>query len=436
MSSRDPQREKWLRSIGKVFKTNPRNGNEESTVWLRRRKLEERFNDVLGFSGVHICLDGPTGTGKSSLAITGLNRAEIKYVLVQLTEKMNWADFCKRLVTLPVIHESSVSAGLDVGVEGLVPKGSFQVSLGASKRATDSVDLLEKIAGSWAEHDICNMMVKKETALLIDDFERANPEIVVRIADMCKLLTESYVHPAAKLIVVGTGDIYKNLYLANSSLEARLEEISVGTISDANESWTFLRMGFEKLGLRHPGNSRFVSKEERLECIRAVYDAADGLPKTLNELGRDISIKGFNRSGVTPTDVKEVARQMPEKGLSRFQREFSKMTKLIEKSTAARIVLYKMYKSGIGQIHYRSDLIKSLKYELPEEQVDSAIQELITSEFLIQTGPHEEVLYVTDPKFAHNLGVVIEDPEKYGQSPDKYALIGQLTLPFFVRDET
>lgn len=433
MASRK-ERRKWSMKVGKVFYTMPRDGSVKDTVWLRRHKVEQRLSDVLGFPGVHICIDGPTGTGKTSLALTELNSEDFEYTLVQVTEKMDWTEFCKRLATPPSDRESSLSAELGVGVEGLVPTGKLEVSLGSTRRPSDSVGLLEEVAKRWSEHDVCQMMTGEKTALLIDDFERASDEILVRVADMSKLLTESYVHPVAKLIIVGTGDIYRRLYQANPSLEARLEEISLGTLPTATDSWKFLQMGFEKLGLTHPANDEHVSREENVQCMQAIYQAADGLPKTLNELGRDISLRGLGRNRISPADVKEIADQIPRKGLSRFRHEFSEIMRLVEKSTAVRILLQQLYETGIGQIHHWSEIVSKEVGELPEDQLATAIQELVEVGFLIQTGPFGDVLYVTDPLVAHTLGVIIENPEKYGQQLEKYAPMGQLTLPFPVED--
>lgn len=168
--------------------------------------------------------------------------------------------------------------------------------------------------------------------------------------------------------------------------------------------------------------------------MRAIYDAANGLPKSLNELGRDISLRGIGRNRISPADVKTLADEMPKRNVTLFRGEFPKVMKLVERSPAARAVLHHLYRIGIGQIHAWSEVISSLSPEFPEDQVDNAIREFVQAKFLVQTGQQGDVLFVVNPRLAHTLGVIIEDPLKYGQSPRKYAPMGQLTLPFRVQD--
>ena len=62
MSSEEQTRQKWARKVGQVFNTMPRIGSYEKTVWLPRGNIEKRVTEVLENRGVHICMDGPTGT--------------------------------------------------------------------------------------------------------------------------------------------------------------------------------------------------------------------------------------------------------------------------------------------------------------------------------------------------------------------------------------
>ena len=58
---------RWVRSVGMVFKINPRSASDSHTVWISRAKEEKRLNDLLLAPGKNICLDGPSGVGKTSL---------------------------------------------------------------------------------------------------------------------------------------------------------------------------------------------------------------------------------------------------------------------------------------------------------------------------------------------------------------------------------
>jgi len=428
------ERKEWSRKVGQVFNTMPRDGNTRETVWLSREKIENRYADLLSFPGVHVCLDGPTGTGKSSLAVTGLHALKYKYILVQIRKSMKWQEFCRKFITQPTITDSTLATEINAGIEGLIPKGNIQFSLGTNRNVSDKLEIVDKMAEEWTEDNVCEFMVKNDVSLLIDDFEQASENIINRIATMCKLLTQSYVNPLSKLIIVGTDDIYRRLFLANPSLEERLEEISVGTLPTAAASWKFLQMGFEKLRLAHPANDKYVTKEENIECMRAIYEAADGLPKSLNVLGRDISINGMGRKRISPSDIKEFSLKMPERGLAKYRQEFSQIIKTVEHNAAIRIVLKHLFELGIGQIHHWGEITSSLSSQIPDKQIDSAIKELVKINLLTQTGRYGDILFVTDPNFCHTLGVVIENPEKYGQKADKYSPLGQLTLPFDIEE--
>jgi hypothetical protein len=435
MSSLDEERKKWASKVGRVFTTTPRDGNSKSTVWLPRTKSENRFGEVLENPGVHICVDGPTGTGKTSLALTVLHKAEIKYTLVQITQSMDWAGFCKRLIHPLSNEEFAVSTEVELGVDKWLPHGKFRVSLGSKGRPSEDLNLLDSLAKSWSEHDICQLMATQNTALLIDDFERANDDIVRRVSDMCKLLTQSYQKPYAKIIVVGTSDICKRIYDANPSLESRLEEISLGTLPSQYDSWRFLLLGWDRLKLRHPGNDNLVTKEERYECVEAVYEAADGLPKGLNELGRDISMRGLARSRISPADVKEVAREMPKNLLRIYRSEFPVLVKCVEGNPVVRAVLQHLYSEGIGHIHNWSDIEAALQPNYSSDQIDNAVCELVNANFLVNTGIRGDILFVTKPSLAHTLGVLVSNPERYKVPKSMYGRDGQLVFPLLKKGD-
>ena len=348
---------------------------------------------------------------------------------------MDWAEFCKRLINPVSNEESSLSAEIDLGVDKGLPHAKFRVALGSKVRPSDDLEHLIAIAKSWNEHDVCDHMVKQNTALLIDDFERANEEIVRRVSDMCKLLTQSYQKPYAKIIVVGTNDICKRLYEANSSLESRLEEISLGTLPTKYDSWRFLLLGFAALHLKHPANDKYVTEEQRNECVQAVYEAADGLPKSLNELGRDISLKGIDRSRVSPSDVLQVTSLMPKKNLNLYRREFPQIIKCVQGNLAVRSVLQHLYKEGIGHIHDWDDIVASLQLSFSEDQLDNAICQLIDAGFLVRTGRNGNVLFVSKPTLAHTLGVLVSYPDKYQVPQSLYGRDGQLAFSFQKKDD-
>lgn len=425
------QRRQWANRVGSVFDTRPRLGYTGKSVWLPR-DIETTFAEMLETEGLNICIDGATGTGKSSVALTVLNKFSITHIPVQLTTSMLWADFCKLLINPESNVELALEAEIEGGIEQGLPLGKFRFKFGGKHRKSDSTDMVNNLSKNWNEHDVCQMLAKTGALLLIDDFDKASEDMIKRIAGMCKLLSQSYQSHYSKVIIVGTDDIYRRLCDFDPSLENRLSELSLGTFPDKNTSWAFLSMGFKALGLTHPATDKLVSKIERAECIEAVYEAADGLPKSLNELGREIGRLGFGRTRISPTDIKIACAKMPMNHLKLYQRkEFPEIIKCIEGNLCVRHILQTLYKKGIGKVHYWLDIVDSSGRTFTEAQLDNAISELIQVRFLTRTGKGGEVLFATNPTLAHTLGVLVSNAEKYKLPPHLYGPSGQLKLDLF-----
>jgi len=213
----------WGRIVGEVFNTLPRNGVDKETFWMPRKQLEVNLLQELEAPGVHVCIDGPTGTGKTSLAKTVLMKNSIPHRLIQITMNMTWIDFCFNIIKEPIINnKNNFSANIEFGVNRGLPSALFKLAVGKEGSNLDDRELKKRIGESITEDVICQLMATHDVTLFIDDFERASKELVERISDMCKLLTESHISRNAKLLIVGTDDIYTRLTLANKSLEDRV----------------------------------------------------------------------------------------------------------------------------------------------------------------------------------------------------------------------
>ena len=81
----DNERINWLSRIDNAFGTRSRDGSIKGAVWLKREKQENTLFDTLATPTPHVCVDGPTGTGKTSLVLTQLHRTKSEYVYIQLT---------------------------------------------------------------------------------------------------------------------------------------------------------------------------------------------------------------------------------------------------------------------------------------------------------------------------------------------------------------
>ncbi len=83
-------------------------------------------------------LDGPTGAGKTSLALTHFYTAEIPHAAVQLTENMDWIEFCRQIVDHVTNGESMLAGDIEGRIAPI--QGREPASIGIhieSKRADE-----------------------------------------------------------------------------------------------------------------------------------------------------------------------------------------------------------------------------------------------------------------------------------------------------------
>lgn len=413
--------DRWVRRVGAVFNTRPRIGVGRKTVWLSRDGYVNDLLDSFQRAGSHVCLDGPSGVGKTSLAWTFLVTNSIPYVNVQLTSKMTWPEFCRQLMTLPDNRESAFGVDAEVGIDKGLPVGKLRVSIGRKGRASDDVDLITKHANSWTEHDVAESLCDAGAALLIDDTERATSDLLTRLSDLAKILTQRDAPENAKILFVGTEDIYRRICHHNASLDERILQVSLGGFRSPKHSWSFLKLGFERLGLRHPGNSFISSEFAQLDsCIDAVYEAADGLPKTLNMLGQEIALRATSSNAVNASEVKERAALMTRANWRKYGEDFPRVLERVDQSPEARAVIRVLYEVGIARIHRFDDIYKRVRAYAEAQGstatrngVDEALDELVEVDFLVRTGRSREIIYTTQPTAAHTLGVMVRDEARF-----------------------
>lgn len=426
--SRKSDLAQWAERVSEVFIRNPRDGSRRDVYWLARDKKEESLCELLSIRGANVCLDGPTGTGKTSLARTELGFLGRRYAEVQVTPEMDWKSFCRCLV---VARRGRSLSGEVRAKAGIIPEVEFALSIGSTVDVSDALEERERIASCWDSRDVCRYMVESKAVLFIDDFELASEELVKNVAAMCKLLTQSFVSEYAKILVVGTDDIFGRLLRQNPSLDARLEELTLGALDNPDESWRFISMGLDYLKLKHPGSQESQDRRFIDVCKSAIYFACDGLPKSLTELGHKIAREAFQRSRVSVWDIKIVAEEHARHEFSRLQKAIPNVRNLVIRSTEVRLVLGQMYKNGINKIHDASTLAYDLSSSLSSSAVEEALDLLAENKFLVRTGSGSHTLFPSNPRLAHLLGAVVSAPEIFGCRPEEYAMMGQLQLPFF-----
>lgn len=346
---------------------------------------------------------------------------------------MTWRTFCRRVVGCDGNPERTLTAEVSGGLNNGLPHLGFKLSANVKGKPSDRIDYLKKLVDDWDENDVCQALADHNTTLLVDDLERPEgPELITRLADMAKLFTQSHIAPNARIVFIGTGDIYSRLYGANNALEARIKEVSVGTLAERNESWAYIIKGLDRLQLEHPASDSKITKQTLLECIESLYSAGDGLLKSVSDIGHSIALRGVGRRRITVADVHEVCDPIPMKNLTKYRHEFPIILKLANDNPIVAQVLKLLYKRGVGQIHHWDALMME-SGDLAVEQLDNAVAELITAKFLVRTGESGDVLFLQSPAFAHTLGVLLSDPKKYPGAQKMFRNVGQLRLPLLDR---
>src|ERR1041384_6471573 len=414
-------REDWTKKVGKVFNTRPRIGSSTDAVWLERTHTSQRFAEIFSRPGAHVCLDGPSGAGKTSLALTHLFGKGIKHSAVQLTENMDWIGFCRQILDSVTNEETALTGDIEVGIDKIMPVAKLRVTLGSKHRREDALTYIETLARGMTEHDVARRLCELNAALYVDDVERANDQLLGRLSDLCKILTQGYVADNAKVVFVGSGEVYQRLYRRNPSLDERLLQVSLGAFKESTDSWKFLTKGFEKLRLRHPGNSEFLNQRDSIRaCIDAIWEAADGLPKSLNRLGQEIALKAQGRKAVSGSNIITEANRMSEEHWIEYGRTFSSVIDFLEQKPAAISVLRGFYERGIARIHQFKDIAAYVDTDgtkggtcYTQVEIENAIEGLMKLDFLVRTGKSGEIIFTKHPSAAHTLGVAIRNPLRF-----------------------
>lgn len=410
--------------MARIFTIRPRVARK-GNLWLERKKARSRLADSLAAPGSHVCLDGPSGAGKTSLALTHVVTSDIKHVAVMLTGALAWPDFVRLLIQPPTNDELALAADFEFGIDKGLPVAKLRVSLGEKGRPSDDIDLATKTANSWTEHDVARRLAEKNAMLIIDDLERASEPLIARIADLCKVMTQAYVSDNAKILLIGSGDIYQRIYRANSALDERIEQVSLGAFKYPKDTRLLITTGFDKLGLRHPWNSEFPEQRDmRTHCERAIWEAADGLPKSINKLGRAIALRGENRKGINAHDILDEAARMANEHWIEYSQDFPEVLEYVEQEALAASLVEHLYENGIARIHKTTTIMAAIHRDHPDtamEQLETVLECLQKVDFLVRTGKSGELVFVKHPTKAHTLGVAMRSPERFRTFKDLHA---------------
>jgi AAA domain len=408
----------WADRVGRIFDIRPR-VNTRNTVWHPRDIANQQLSQAIERPGGHLCLDGPTGVGKTSLIHTYIADQRLRHIPIMVTQAMDWVDFCRRLVGIQKNNDSVLGGDFEAGIHNGLPTAKFKISISDKSKLGEDIAYTEQLVKRWSEEDVAQMLSKRDAILLIDDLERANDDLMSRISDLCKILTQQYTSRNAKLVMVGSGNIFQRLYHANPALDERVSQVSLGGFAHQNDSRMFITQGLDKLKLRNPWNTIYdAEKSKRNECRDAIWQAANGLPKSLNRLGYDIAMRGLGRTAISGADIVDHCQAMIDRNLRQYSQEFPDVIDLVNSDEHVARLIKCMYENGISRIHRYSDMLNKMRANCNNENentpaaLDSALVKLVNIGFIVTTGFSSSVLFVKHPAAAHTLGVVVRDPDR------------------------
>lgn len=428
-------------------------GMRKNAFWHKRSKLEERLSQIIRAKSQNVCIDGPTGSGKTSLALTVLSRAGNKIIWIPVVNNMSWVDFCEEIFKTSWRINSSLSnkgtKALSINLETTKPlsvhdlvsplKFLDRIKFSLNDGNGDQKTLLEA-SKKWSISDVEAFINDNDITILIDDFEKATSELVTKIADLCKNLTFS---AGNKAVIIGTGSTFERLYNSDEGLDGRLAEISVASFGSKDEVWHYMNDGFERLGFNTPrAQLRYknITKDDANKIEIALYEAADGMPKYINELALRICQRILNDENqsndkkikVTVNDIVTESNDMLRENISRCNKKVKEAERHLRVSVEFRLVLKAVFDMGANSVHSVDSLIKHVQKideNFSEEQFESGIQTLKSLGLYVQTGKSGEVIFAKDPMFSHVLGLICGNPSKYGKDERLYGLFGQRSLP-------
>jgi hypothetical protein len=424
-------RDKWLDKVNKIFSIYPRIGLEGNKLWIPREKESFLLNEKFSRLGGHICLDGPTGSGKTSFIWTYMEINKINYMQIQITQELDWKGFCHLLVNGKENSETGTSSDTEIGIDKGLPTFKWRISLGSKGRESDSYEYILKVAETWTEHDVARMLSKNDATLILDDIEMANEKMIKRLADLCRLLSQTYLSKNAKIVFIGKDAVYYNLYKLNTSLEGRLFQISLGGFPTFGTSVSLIRRGLTLLGLHNPWRPDVSGINTRVKyCEQKIWEAADGSPKLLNELGNDIASQKEEKTSVQWREIVNASDKMLQEKWIQHSNGFSIIIKYIEENPIAEEIVKYIYKKGIYNILLKKDIVKEIQEKnnkISDKETSEQIDGLCQVGFCVQTGGKKEIIFLKDPTEAHYLGVAVLNPEKFKE----YGTLGERRHNFY-----
>ena len=105
---------------------------------------------------------------------------------------MDWQGFCRQIISKSKRTGNEVRASATAEWKELFPTG--RLDLGFTRKTDEKIDheVWEKIVATASQHDIARAISEQNCVLLVDEFERAKPELAGSVSEVCKILGQTY----------------------------------------------------------------------------------------------------------------------------------------------------------------------------------------------------------------------------------------------------
>jgi hypothetical protein len=417
--------------IDNVFGTNPRDGYGPEKFWWEKRGGDDKFFELLYSRGKSICVDGPTGSGKTSLVMRGLKESKNKFCTVTVFPQLDWKSLCKEIIQVPKSHKEDGSFGTKVGFKQQLPESEFGLNINKNYAPSSDMVYTEKYLNDFTQQHLAGIMQETNATLFLDDFENASTELIKRVASLIKILSTSSNKTAAKVILTASDNSFTKLVSATETIEKRLVAFNLGGLRGKWQGWNFICEGLTNLNIIHPATSKMPTQKSRLAaCETAVYDAAGGILKNLTYLGQKLATEGYARKSVTVDDILKICEEVSKEGVSSNSMRYRPILKHVKEDPAIRVLLRYIYKKGIGGIQYLQDIVTDLEGQAHEDTLRSGIKKFVNEKVLVQTGFDGGVLFPKNPSVLHYFCVACSNPNKYNAPKEFRTEPFQLLIPF------
>ncbi len=422
------------KEVSDVFGSQPRVGGKY--WWERDKEIETGLLTLFeeSTSKKVIILDGPTGAGKTSLAYRTLFKSKASYNYIAVDDDTNWKTFCRGVLSIPKHEAASDKRKLGFSIRSYLPTGSDDTEHTASYDALKDLEYVDRYLEQITTDTLVEAIIRDDTALIIDDFEKANNELVKKIANLAKKLSNpSTAGCSSKMIIISCRRSFEDIIDVDDTLDGRIYHITLGGLKGPKESWGFLCKGFNYLEIKHPSNSGLQGeKGKEKDCARYAYDATGGILKNLTELGEKMARKSYRNRSLKSGVAINLSKQAAQENIDKYVRRLDTTTELVSKNEHVESVINYLYANGITISHAFADIQSDIERKHPEVSVESGISTLINHEYLVPTGMNGSKVFVRKPNYALAFSVARYRADQYRVLGAMKEKSNQANLPLIV----